>query len=87
MSSGRDTWLSPPRYVPPRGYRPLGARKPLEDSPADITGVVTNFARVAPASWIDHDDWFRREVEQGRLSAREGRLLEHDEVASRIDQR
>jgi hypothetical protein len=50
MSSGRDTWLSPPRYVPPRGYRHLGARKPLEDSPADITVVVTNFARSAVAT-------------------------------------
>ena len=36
---------------------------------------------------VDHDDWFRREVEKGRLSARQGRLLDHDEVASRIDQR
>ena len=39
------------------------------------------------ANSVDHDDWFRREVEKGRLSAREGRLLDHDEVASRIDQR
>ena len=36
---------------------------------------------------VEHDDWFRREVEKGRLSAREGRLLDHDEVASRLDQR
>lgn len=36
---------------------------------------------------VDHDEWFRREVEKGRLSAREGRLLDHDEVASRIDRR
>ena len=39
------------------------------------------------ANSIDHGDWFRREVEKGRLSAREGRLLDHDKVASRIDQR
>jgi len=39
------------------------------------------------ANSVDHDDWFRREVEKGRLSAREGRLLDHDEVASRIHQR
>ena len=39
------------------------------------------------ASSVDHDEWFRREVEKGRLSAREGRLLDHDEVASRIDRR
>jgi hypothetical protein len=35
----------------------------------------------------DHDEWFRREVEKGRVSAREGRLIDHDEVASRMDQR
>lgn len=36
---------------------------------------------------VEHDDWFRREVEKGRLSGREGRLLNHDEVASRMDHR
>ena len=38
-------------------------------------------------SSVDHDEWFRREVEQGRASARAGRLLDHDAVASRINQR
>ena len=36
---------------------------------------------------VEHDEWFRREVETGRTSAREGRLLDHSEVASRIEQR
>ncbi len=39
------------------------------------------------ANSVEHDDWFRREVEKGRVAAREGRLLGHEEVASRIDQR
>jgi predicted transcriptional regulator len=39
------------------------------------------------ANSFEHDDWFRQEVEKGRVSAREGRLLDHDEVASRIAQR
>jgi len=39
------------------------------------------------ANSVEHDDWFRREVEKGRVAAREGRLLDHDEVVSRIDQR
>ena len=39
------------------------------------------------ANSVEHDDWFRREVEKGRVSAREGRLLEHDDVASRFNQR
>ena len=39
------------------------------------------------ANSTEHDDWFRREVEKGRAAAREGRLLDHDAVASRIDQR
>ena len=36
---------------------------------------------------VDHDEWFRREVEKGRVSAREGRLLDHSEVALRMDRR
>ena len=32
------------------------------------------------ATSVDHDDWFREEVEKGRESARAGRLLDHDEV-------
>jgi predicted transcriptional regulator len=39
------------------------------------------------ASSVDHDEWFRRELENGRTSAREGRLLDHDEFADRIDHR
>jgi predicted transcriptional regulator len=39
------------------------------------------------ANSVEHDDWFRQEVEKGRVAAREGRLLDHDEVVSRIDQR
>jgi hypothetical protein len=36
---------------------------------------------------VDYDEWFRREVEKSRLSAREGGLLDHDEFASRMDRR
>jgi predicted transcriptional regulator len=39
------------------------------------------------ASSVDHEDWFRGEVEKGRTAVREGRLIDHDEVASRIDRR
>ena len=39
------------------------------------------------ASSVSHDEWFRSEVEKGRAAAREGRLLDHDEVASRMDRR
>ncbi|HEV2387918.1 MAG TPA: hypothetical protein VGS20_11755 [Candidatus Acidoferrales bacterium] len=49
-----------------------------------------NAAQVALdllTSSVDHDEWFRNEVEKGRLSAREGRLLDHDEVALRMDRR
>jgi predicted transcriptional regulator len=39
------------------------------------------------ASSIDHDEWFRTEVEKGRAAAREGKLFEHDDVAARMDRR
>ena len=39
------------------------------------------------ADSVEHDDWFRREVQKGRVAAREGRLLDHDAVIARIDRR
>jgi predicted transcriptional regulator len=52
---------------------------------AETGRTVDQTALDLLATSIDHDEWFRREVEKGRLSAREGRLLDHDEVAARID--
>lgn len=37
------------------------------------------------ANSVDHDEWFRREVEKGRAAGREGRLIDHDEVVSRMN--
>ena len=53
-------------------------------------GTGRTFDQVALellASSVDHDDWFRAEVEKGRAAVREDRLLEHDEVVARIEQR
>jgi predicted transcriptional regulator len=59
---------------------------------AKLTRLATETGRTVDqvaldllASSMDHDEWFRGEVEKGRTAAREGRLLEHDEVASRMD--
>ena len=55
---------------------------------AEGTGrTVDQVALDLLANSVDHDEWFRSEVEKGRVSAREGRLLDHDEVASRMDRR
>jgi predicted transcriptional regulator len=48
---------------------------------------VDQFALDLLSSSVDHDDWFRREVERGQISAREGRLIDHDTVAARITDR
>jgi predicted transcriptional regulator len=37
------------------------------------------------ASSLEHVEWFRAEVEKGRAAAREGKLIEHDDVAARFD--
>jgi predicted transcriptional regulator len=54
---------------------------------ADTGRSVDQLVLDLLATSVDHDDWFRREVEKGRAAAREGRLLDHDEVASRMDKR
>jgi predicted transcriptional regulator len=55
---------------------------------AEETGRSTEqLALDLLAASVEHDAWFRREVEKGRLSAREGRLLDHDEVVALLDRR
>ena len=39
------------------------------------------------SSSVDHDEWFRSEVEKGRTAAQAGKLLEHDDVEARMDRR
>ena len=59
---------------------------------AKLTRLAAETGRTADqvaldllASSMDHDEWFRAEVEKGRAAAGEGRLLEHDDVAARMD--
>ena len=61
---------------------------------AKLARLATQTGRTADqvaldllANSIDHDAWFRAEVEAGRAAARDGRLLEHDDVAARLDRR
>jgi predicted transcriptional regulator len=54
---------------------------------ADTGRTVDEVALELLASSMDHDEWFRAEIEKGRAAVREGRLLEHEEVASRLDRR
>ena len=47
---------------------------------AETGRTVDQVAFDLLTSSVDHDEWFCKEVEKGRLAAREGRLIEHDEV-------
>jgi predicted transcriptional regulator len=55
---------------------------------AEATGRTTEqLALDLLATSVEHDEWFRREVEKGRASARAGRLLDRDELVARIEKR
>jgi predicted transcriptional regulator len=54
---------------------------------AETGRTVDQVALGLLTSSVDHDEWFRNEVERGRAAAREGRLPEHDEVVARLDRR
>lgn len=62
-------------HVPPE----LEAR--LSRLAAESDRTVEQVALDLLTSLVDHDECFRRDVEVGRTSAREGRLLDHDVVA------
>ena len=77
--------------APYAGFMNLQVPPELE---AKLTRLAAETGRTADqvaldllASSMDHDEWFRNEVEKGRVAAREGRLIEHDDVAARMDRR
>lgn len=78
-------------YWPYAGLMELHVPPELE---AKLTRMAAESGRTADqvaldllANSVDHGDWFRAEVEKGRAAAREGRLIEHDDVAARMDRR
>jgi predicted transcriptional regulator len=58
--------------------------KLLEEVAARSQKPKTALAVEAIEAYLDHERWFRQQVEQGRASARRGELLEHDEVVRRF---
>jgi predicted transcriptional regulator len=77
--------------APYAGFMNLQVPPELE---AKLTRLAAETGRTADqvaldllASSVDHDEWFRAEVEKGRTAARDGRLIEHDDVAARLDRR
>jgi len=44
-------------------------------------------ASEAIAAYLEHDAWFRAEVEQGREGAQRGDLVDHREVVPSIEKR
>ena len=77
--------------APYSGFMNLQVPPELE---AKLTRLAAETGRTADqvaldllASSVDHDEWFRAEVEKGRAAVREGRLIEHDDVAARMDRR
>jgi predicted transcriptional regulator len=87
----RDTDIDKVRN---RSYAGLVNLQVPPELEAKLTRLAAETGRTADqvaldllASSIDHDEWFRAEVEKGRAAAGEGRLLEHDDVAARMDRR
>jgi len=68
-------------HVPPE----LAAR--LNRLAADTGRDPEQLALDLLSTSIEHDEWFRREVEKGRTAARDGRLLDRDELLARIEGR
>ena len=52
---------------------------------AETGRTVDQVALDLLATSMDRDEWFFTEVEKGRRAARDGRLLDHNDVAARID--
>lgn len=59
----------------------------LERVAARTQKSKTALAAEAIEAYLDHERWFREQVQQGRTAARKGELLDHEEVVERIERR
>ena len=59
----------------------------LESVAARSQKSKTAVAAEAIEVYLDHERWFQEQIERGRAAARNGELLEHDEVVERMEQR
>jgi len=44
-------------------------------------------AREAIERFVDHDEWFLREVENGLAQIEQGRVITHEQVGQRLEKR
>lgn len=82
-----DTAVEPPYAGSMNLQVPPELEAKLARLAAETGRTVDQVALDLLTTSVDHDAWFRAEVEKGREAAREGRLLEHDDVAARMDRR
>lgn len=59
----------------------------LEQVAARSQKSKTAVAAEAIEAYLDHERWFQEQIERGRAAARNGELLDHDEVVERMEQR
>jgi len=59
---------------------------------AKLSGIASKSGRAAEQviqelveRFVDHDQWFRQEVEKGLAQLDRGEFIEHDEVVARIE--
>jgi predicted transcriptional regulator len=59
----------------------------LNQSAAEQGRDARSLVREALERFLDHDEWFAREVEKGLAAADRGELSEHADIGKLIDQR
>ena len=61
--------------------------KLLEDVAARSQKTKTLVASEAIEAYLSHERWFREQIEESRAAASRGKLIEHDDVVQRMEQR
>lgn len=61
--------------------------KLLDEVAARMRKPRTGLAAEAIQAYLDHERWFRQQIEEAKASAGRGELVEHDEVVRRIERR
>jgi predicted transcriptional regulator len=77
------------RMPPTKGFMEISLAPEVEPRLARIASeegkAANQVVQDLVATYLDHDEWFRREVQKGLVSLDAGKFVSHEEVGREIE--
>jgi predicted transcriptional regulator len=82
---GLEIWASPPTIVFMEISLAPEVEKRLARIASEAGKAANQVVQELVADYLDHDEWFKREVQKGLASLDGGKFVSHEEVGRQIE--